>query len=220
MLINMFEAWDASLSACKSQGRSESVCRSLLMCHGWGGERAPAQQEFLQLKSPLDIFQGLLLYSSCFFRMIWNFLCLVILQSHHKKIQTNSSCKERRVQYLQSQVNISKFGHMCTIREERVGLGVSLFPLCSGVLPQGGQAASEDWEGLVQNQIKWAEWKKREVSECACMPRVTKKLNMNDLPFLKNWTLLNPYFHILNSENTRLKKMSLNLGTSHCVREK
>lgn len=53
------------------------------------------------------------------------------------------------MQYFQSQVNISKFGHMCTIREERVGLCVSLFPLCSGVLPQGGQAASEDWGGGV-----------------------------------------------------------------------
>lgn len=80
------------------------------------------------------------------------------------------------MQYLQSQVNISKFG--CTIREERVGWCVSLFPLCSGVLPQGGQAASEDWGGVGAEPDQMGRMKEEgSVYECmsVCMPRVTKK---------------------------------------------
>lgn len=42
------------------------------------------------------------------------------------------------MQYLQSQVNISKFGHMCTIREERVGLCVGAEPDQMGRMKEEG----------------------------------------------------------------------------------
>lgn len=192
MLINMFEAWDASLSAWKSQGRSESVCRSLLTVprvRWWKG--SSISRIFSTKKSlghfPRFVFIFKLLFQDDLKRSFSYFAIPYLKNPNKFQLQgMESAIPSISGEYIKVWAHVydqrGKGGLMC----------FSVSSLLRSVAT--GRADSQRGLGGVKNQIKWAEWKKREVYECACMPHVTKKQNLNDLTFWKNWTLLNPYF--------------------------